>query len=208
MGDVMRRSWRIEARDVAGDDSRLAGRRIASRCWRRLVPPPFALSLALATTMEPDRLAAATAPTGGATSAVWPGARPAATLTEENEAFLEELQRASFRFFDEQIHPRTGLARDRARADGSPSEGMASIGSSGFALAAWVIAVQRARLYSRGGSAVDDTGARATSRTRIGRNRIDCHRRTQTASARPDAHLRFHQNEDGIGELGPLRLEP
>jgi len=56
---------------------------------------------------------------------------------------LDELQRASFRYFSEQSHPVTGLVRDRARADGSPSEGKASVSSGGFALSGWVIATHR-----------------------------------------------------------------
>jgi hypothetical protein len=75
--------------------------------------------------------------------AAWPGARPAATLSAEDNAFLDGLERAAFRFFVEQTHPRTGLVRDRARADGSPSEGKASIAASGFALTAWAVAAQR-----------------------------------------------------------------
>ena len=80
---------------------------------------------------------------GYARGALWPGARPAAMFTPADDLFLEELSRASFQFFVEQAHPVTGLVRDRARADGSPSEGKASIASSGFALAGWAIAVQR-----------------------------------------------------------------
>jgi hypothetical protein len=65
-----------------------------------------------------------------------------AAIQSGDEAMLEELEHASFRFFAEQADPRTGLVRDRARADGSPSEGKASIAASGFALTAWVIAVE------------------------------------------------------------------
>ena len=70
-------------------------------------------------------------------------ARPGAILTAEDDALLEELQRASFQFFVEQMHPVTGLVRDRARADGSPTEGKASIAASGFALASWAVATYR-----------------------------------------------------------------
>lgn len=70
--------------------------------------------------------------------------RPAAAgLSVEDHRLLEDLQRAAFQFFVEQRHPQTGLVRDRARADGSPSEGKASIAASGFAYSAWVIAVER-----------------------------------------------------------------
>jgi hypothetical protein len=73
----------------------------------------------------------------------WPGARPAAVLPAEDDILLDELQRSAFRFFEEQADPRTGLVRDRARSDGSPSEGKASIAASGFALSAWAVATQR-----------------------------------------------------------------
>ncbi|MFZ5496473.1 MAG: glucoamylase family protein [Verrucomicrobiota bacterium] len=64
-------------------------------------------------------------------------------LSAADHALLEEIERTAFRFFVEQAHPRTGLVRDRARADGSPSKGKASIASSGFAFSAWVIAAER-----------------------------------------------------------------
>ncbi|MEO6003821.1 MAG: glucoamylase family protein [Opitutus sp.] len=70
-------------------------------------------------------------------------ARPGAILTADDDALLDELQRASFLFFVEQTDPVTGLVRDRASADGSPSEGKASISASGFALTSWAIATQR-----------------------------------------------------------------
>lgn len=73
----------------------------------------------------------------------WPGARPAAVLSPEDDLLLDEIQRSAFRFFAEQADPRTGLVRDRARSDGSPSEGKASIAASGFALSAWAVATQR-----------------------------------------------------------------
>jgi hypothetical protein len=73
----------------------------------------------------------------------WAGARPSAVLPPEDDILLNELQQAAFRFFVEQADPHTGLVRDRARSDGSPSEGRASIAASGFALSAWAVATQR-----------------------------------------------------------------
>jgi hypothetical protein len=64
-------------------------------------------------------------------------------LTRADHRLLDELERASFRYFAEQTHPLTGLVRDRARADGSASEGKASIAASGFSIGAWVIAAER-----------------------------------------------------------------
>ena len=73
----------------------------------------------------------------------WPGERPSAVLSPEDDALLDELQRSAFRFFVEQADPRTGLVRDRARSDASKSPGKASIAASGFALSAWAIATER-----------------------------------------------------------------
>ena len=73
----------------------------------------------------------------------WPGARPSAVLPPEDDALLDELQQAAFRYFSEQANPVTGLVRDRARSDGSASPGKASIAASGFALSAWAIAAHR-----------------------------------------------------------------
>jgi hypothetical protein len=79
-------------------------------------------------------------------AAIPPGlatARAGAILTAEDDALLDEIERASVQFFLEQADPETGLVRDRARADGSPSEGKASIAASGFALSSWAIAAHR-----------------------------------------------------------------
>src|SRR6266542_1926128 len=58
-----------------------------------------------------------------------------------------DLSRRSFRFFQEQTDPGTGLARDRARTDGSPhgeeQDKIASIAATGFGLTAWLIAAER-----------------------------------------------------------------
>lgn len=67
----------------------------------------------------------------------------AAVLSVEDDALLDDIERTAFRFFQEQAHPRTGLVRDRARADGAESEGKASIAASGFSFSAWVIATER-----------------------------------------------------------------
>lgn len=122
---------------------------------RRLLPTivagllfPAAVAVRAQTTAGPGAAAVPqvtpTAPTGSLRPGAFRGAaRPGAILPAQDDAFLEELERACFRFFVEQTHPRTGLVRDRARADGSPSEGKASIAASGFALSAWAVATER-----------------------------------------------------------------
>ncbi len=72
-----------------------------------------------------------------------PGKRSA----PQHEAFLDDLQQRSFRYFWEQADPQTGLVPDRARMDGSPlppsHQNVASIAATGFGLTGICIAVDR-----------------------------------------------------------------
>ena len=65
-------------------------------------------------------------------------APPAGTLelSKSDDAFLEELERATFRFFDECAHPETGLVKDRSTADACDDRPVASIAATGFGLTA------------------------------------------------------------------------
>ena len=67
---------------------------------------------------------------------------------QRHEAFLDDLQQRSFRYFWEQADPETGLVPDRARVDSSslpPShQNVASIAATGFGLTALCIAAERA----------------------------------------------------------------
>lgn len=68
-------------------------------------------------------------------------------LSTQDNVFLEDWERRSFRYFQEQTNPKTGLVLDRARTDGSiHDEGhrnTASIAATGFGLTAWCIAAER-----------------------------------------------------------------
>ena len=64
-------------------------------------------------------------------------------LTAAEEAFLDDLQRASFLFFRECAHPQTGLVKDRDRATGATSFRVSSIAATGFGLSAWCLAAKR-----------------------------------------------------------------
>jgi hypothetical protein len=64
-------------------------------------------------------------------------------LSQRDDAFLEDLSRRAFRYFLEQANPATGLVLDRARTDGTPVAGIASIASTGFGLTALAIAAAR-----------------------------------------------------------------
>lgn len=74
------------------------------------------------------------------------GKEPVA-LTREDQAFLDDLEQRSFRFFDKQADPTTGQVRDRARADGSVHDAnnrdVASIAATGFGLTSLCIAAER-----------------------------------------------------------------
>ncbi len=65
------------------------------------------------------------------------------SLTITDVVLLEDLQRRSFLFFQEQTDPKSGLTHDRALLAGGVSEAPASVAGSGFALTAWCIADKR-----------------------------------------------------------------
>jgi hypothetical protein len=67
------------------------------------------------------------------------------TLTAEDDALLEELERRAFRYFWEHGDERTGHVPDRTRADGSrhPQSEIASIAATGYGLTALAIAADR-----------------------------------------------------------------
>jgi hypothetical protein len=87
----------------------------------------------------------------GAFSAVLPAAGQSTPeaggpqkLSPEDEAFLEELEAATFRFFWEQADPNTGLVKDRANVRTPTDTGVvASIAATGFGLTALSIGVER-----------------------------------------------------------------
>jgi hypothetical protein len=64
-------------------------------------------------------------------------------LTFQEDLFLDELQRQTWRFFDECSHPETGLVKDRALAVGDDRRTVASIAATGFGLTSLCVADQR-----------------------------------------------------------------
>ena len=69
------------------------------------------------------------------------------SVRAQQDAFLNDLQQRSFRYFWEQADPQTGLVPDRARIDGSslPSshQNVASIAATGFGLTALCLAADK-----------------------------------------------------------------
>ena len=64
-------------------------------------------------------------------------------LTPDDEGLLEEIEKATFRYFVEQVNPETGLVRDRANVRAKENNTVASIASTGFGLTALCIGTQR-----------------------------------------------------------------
>jgi hypothetical protein len=71
------------------------------------------------------------------------GTQPKTPLSEEDDGFLDELQRAACLYFWEQGSPQTGLVRDRFSVRGNDRGGVASIAATGFGLTALGIAEKR-----------------------------------------------------------------
>jgi len=67
-------------------------------------------------------------------------------LSEEQDKFLDDLQRAGCLYFTEQASPQTGLVRDRFTVRGKDRGGVASIAATGFGLTALCIAQSRGYL--------------------------------------------------------------
>jgi hypothetical protein len=76
---------------------------------------------------------------------------------QEDEAFLEELSRSSFRYFQENSDAGTGLVLDRARADGGKldqkHQNAASAASTGFGLSALCVGAKRGWIGAEEGAA-------------------------------------------------------
>ena len=69
----------------------------------------------------------------------------------DDERLLDDLSRRCFRYFEEQSDPHTGIARDRARADGTDETRyiVGSTGATGFALTAFCIGADRGWISRR-----------------------------------------------------------
>ena len=74
----------------------------------------------------------------GIVGACAPTGRPGAASDPGKEAFLDDVQRRTFRYFWETTNPANGLAHDRY-----PTRAFASMAAVGFALTAYPIGVQR-----------------------------------------------------------------
>ena len=60
-------------------------------------------------------------------------------FTDDEDAFLDEVQQRSFLYFWEQANPKTGQIEDRGSADGGPLRNASSVAATGFGLTALCI---------------------------------------------------------------------
>jgi hypothetical protein len=74
-----------------------------------------------------------------------PAVRPPTrtTFSNSDEAFLEELEQASFKYFWGQAHPETGIVMDRCNASNPATSELGSIAATGFGLTAICIGEKR-----------------------------------------------------------------
>jgi hypothetical protein len=71
------------------------------------------------------------------------GPKPPPPFSIADESLLEELEKASFKYFWEQAHPETGIVLDRCHAREPVTSELGSIAATGFGLTALCIGEQR-----------------------------------------------------------------
>jgi hypothetical protein len=75
-------------------------------------------------------------------------AASAATISDDDDKLLEEVERAHFQYFWEQAGPQTGLVKDRGNVRSADSSIVASIAATGFGLTALCIGEKRGYIPS------------------------------------------------------------
>jgi hypothetical protein len=93
-----------------------------------------------------------------------------APLSPEDDAFLDELEKANYLFFWEAAHPDTGLIKDRCNTRATDTGIVASIAGTGFGLTALCIAQQR------GWISLSEARARALTTLRFLWEKMPTHR--------------------------------
>jgi hypothetical protein len=91
-------------------------------------------------------------------------------LTPEDDAFLEELEKANFLYFWEQANPYTGLVKDRCNVRAEDKGIVASVAATGFGLTALCIG------HQRGYISLADARGRATAALKFLAGSMPTHR--------------------------------
>lgn len=127
----------------------MAIHKISRRAWLRQIQTfaavsPFAFSSSLASRfLQSPPSQSVSPPAKGKAAPVSTNGPVQYKFSQAEDAFLEELERASFRYFWEESNPYTGLVKDRSQAGGLDSRTTASIAATGFGLTALCIADHR-----------------------------------------------------------------
>src|SRR5713226_1211789 len=130
------------------------GRKMSRRKWLQdtsrfiaTLPPSlfmFSNARAIPIRQNPLHLQQKLSPSAApAPSALLTGETTKYQFTSEEDALLEEVERASFRYFWEETNPYSGLVKDRSQAGGPDARATASIAATGFGLTAMCIADHR-----------------------------------------------------------------
>ena len=124
---ISRRAWLGQVRGVAGVLPLGFSASLASQFLQNPAPPPEKASPSMQGKPAPEFI-------GDPTNY---------RFSSSEDAFLEELERTSFRYFWEEANPYTGLVKDRSQASGPDARTTASIAATGFGLTALSIADHR-----------------------------------------------------------------
>jgi hypothetical protein len=122
-----RRAWLRQVRDIAVIGPLGFSAYLALRILRNPPPSPQRVSLPIQGKPAPLSL----------------GDPANYRFSSAEDALLEEVERAGFRYFWEEANPYTGLVKDRSQADGPDARTTASIAATGFGLTALCIADHR-----------------------------------------------------------------
>ena len=96
--------------------------------------------LSLSAHSQAPQSQAVTPPPTDPNAALFPTDPSKYRFTRDEDSFLDQLQRACFQFFWDEVNPYTGLVKDRSQANGPDSRNVASIAATGFGLTALCIA--------------------------------------------------------------------
>jgi hypothetical protein len=95
---------------------------------------------------------------------------PRTSLTENDDYFLEDLEKSNFLYFWEQCNPNTGLIKDRSNVRASDKHELGSIAATGFGLTALCIG------ENRGYVSTSESSARVLTTLRFLWKRLHQHR--------------------------------
>src|ERR1700722_1779547 len=125
------------------------GRKLSRREWlKQVAAAGICLPLGLRPGISQARasafaFAAADQPRAQKQNTLLPPAAGPAGLSDSDDALLQEIESANFRYFWEEANPETGMVRDRCHAKVPDTSDLGSIAATGFGLTALCIGEKR-----------------------------------------------------------------